>query len=114
MWSYFPWRVWREAPGNLNEPFIPGVQRPPGLMSLLFTHPAPALSLFPSVSHSRVTAHGGPLPALPSTLSRERLTQMTNDQTPGLGDPQSLLPLHTWGSSIFRGCSSRQPLAPED
>lgn len=44
------------ASGILNEPFIPDVKRPPGLMSLLLTHPAPALSLFPSVSHSRMTA----------------------------------------------------------
>lgn len=45
-----------EAPGRLNEPFVPPVKRPPGLMSLLLTHPAAALSLFPSVSHSRMTA----------------------------------------------------------
>lgn len=63
-----------EAPGRLNEPFVPHVKRPLGLMSLLLTHPASAPSLFPSVSHSRMTATEAlarGLPALPSSLSRE-------------------------------------------
>ena len=59
-----------EAPGRLNEPFVPHVKRPPGLMSLLLTHPAAAPSLFPSVSHSRMTATEGPCQRLASSAKQ--------------------------------------------
>lgn len=51
-----------EAPGRLNEPFVPHVKRPPGLMSLLLTHPAAAPFPVPQRESQPDDCDRGPLP----------------------------------------------------
>lgn len=109
--------MWLEAPGSLNELFVPDVKRPPETNEFAVNTPSsrsvPVPQRESQSDDCRLRALARGLPARLSGLSREKSAQLTNNQDPWPGTHYSdaaphLGLLHIWG------CSSGQPLAPED